>query len=131
MKLSVHSRARLLTSLKDWDVSGEHVDPMYNYLVYAFSPGGFFTSVLANDFMGAMARSHPANSVVELKKLSAWIQARVPEQAKGSYLMVDQWCDMQDDQRRAILVADNLIYTPEQEMMLALTGNRVCDPVFI
>lgn len=130
MELGKHSRNRLLDSMVHWHIDKDYADPIYNYLVFGWEPGSFFTSVLANDFMNAMHRSHPANTIPALKHVAGWIHNACPVEAWGSYEKVRQWCKMSADQRRAILVACGLVYTEQQETYLILKGERTVEPVF-
>ena len=129
MKLTNYSRNRLLATFHKWDVPKDFADPMYNYLVHGYSPGGFFTSVLANDFHSAIARSHPANTIEALKQLGGWILDQMPLEAKGSYNNVEVWCSLPADVRRNILEDYELIYTEQQEIMMALQGQNTQEPV--
>jgi hypothetical protein len=70
MNLTPYSRNRILETFKTWRVDKEFADPMYNYLVLGFSPGSCFTSVLANDFLSAVSRSHPGNTIEAFKHLA-------------------------------------------------------------
>jgi len=128
MKLSAHSKNKLMESARLWSVSRDYFDPIYNYLVYGFEPGSFFTALLANDFFGAMQHSHPGNSIPELKNLTGWIESAVPFEAFGSYQKVTNWLKLTDDQRRALLVRRGLVYTLEEEVMLVLQGARTHEP---
>ena len=129
MKLTDYSRNLLLATFHKWDVPKDFADPMYNYLVHGYSPGGFFTSVLANDFHSAIARSHPANTIESLKQLGGWILDQMPLEAKGSYNNVEVWCSLPADVRRIILEDYELIYTEQQEIMMALQGQSTIEPV--
>ncbi len=129
MKLSEHSKNRLLNTFADWKVPKDYADPMYNYLVYGFEPGSFFTAVLANDFCGAIQRSHPANTVEALKHLVGWMRDAVPVKAMGSYEAVKDWTSLDQEQRRALLEWRGLIYSVEDEMMLVLQGERTQEPM--
>jgi len=115
MKLANVSKDKLEKSLKHWEVDKDYADPMINYLVHGFSPGSFFTSVLANDFVDAIGRSHPGNSVPALKNLVGWIVNDMPREAWGSYDVVADWLSMQDVERREILEDAGLIFTERQE----------------
>ena len=130
MKLTPYSRNRLLGTFHKWDVPKDFADPMYNYLVYGYSPGGFFTSVLANDFHSAISRSHPSNTIESLKQLGGWILDQMPLEARGSYNNVEVWCSLPADVRRTILEDHDLIYTEQQEIMMALQGQSTHEPVF-
>ena len=113
-----------------WTVPKEFAYPFYNYLVYGYHPGSCFTSVLANDFAGAISRSHPGNTVPAFKTLVGWIESTVPEQAWGSYAKVKAWCDITPEQRRIILEHNQLIYTNKEEVVLILKDEPTVEPQF-
>jgi hypothetical protein len=98
-----------------WNVPGDFADPIYNYLVYGYGPGSFFTSVLANDWHNAIVRSHPSNSVEDLKNLAKFTINCFPPEAWGSQGAVDTWSHMEFAERRAILERKGLIYSEKQE----------------
>ena len=129
MKLTDYSRNRLFATFHLWSVPKDFADPMYNYLVHGYSPGGFFTSVLANDFHSAIARSHPSNTINACKSLGGWILDHAPRETKGSYNNVEVWCSLPADVRRTILEDCELIYTEQQEIMLTLQGQSTNEPV--
>jgi hypothetical protein len=129
MKLTNYSRNLLLETFRKWDVPKDFADPMYNYLVHGYSPGGFFTSVLANDFHGAISRSHPANSIEALKHLGGWIMDCAPRECHGSYDAVSNWCYLPPAARRQILEKYDLVYTEEREVWMALQGQSTDEPV--
>ena len=129
MKLTNYSCNLLMATFAKWDVPKDFSDSMYNYLIHGYSPGGFFTSVLANDFHSAIARSHPVNTVNSLKSLGGWILDCVPREAHGSYNNVEVWCSLPADVRRTILEDCELIYTEQQEIMMALQGQNTQEPV--
>lgn len=120
MNLSKYSKNRLMETFNHWVVDKDFADPMYNYLVYGYQPGGCFTSVLANDFLGAVFRSHPANTVDAFKRLAGWMTANVPRQAQGSYEAVVYWTNLDSIERRTILEMKQLIYTTEEETWMIL-----------
>lgn len=128
MKITEYSKNRLLETFARWEVPRDYADPLYNYLVYGFSPGGFFTALLANDAMGAIARSHPANPMHELKKVVGWIQEYCPKMAWGDYQTVFAWTDMQEGLRRDVLEQCKLVYSAEDEIMLVLKNQRTVEP---
>jgi hypothetical protein len=129
MKLTAHSRNRLRESAHQWSVPNEYFAPIYNYLVDGFEPGSFYTALLANDFFRAMQHSHPANSIPELKHLTGWIESSVPFEAFGSYQKVINWLKFNDEYRRALLVQRGLVYTEQEEIMLALQSVKTHEPV--
>lgn len=126
MKLSDYSKKKFKDSMGLWKVADDYADPMFNYLVHGFSPGSFFTAVLANNFYDAMSRSHPSNTITALKGLTGWIRDCMPREAYGSYLQVEEWIKMTEEERRAILELNNLVYSSKQETWLAVKG----DPVY-
>jgi hypothetical protein len=129
MKLTPYSRNKILETFQRWDVPKEFADPMYNYLVHGYSPGGFFTSVLANDFGGAIARSHPANTIEALKHLGGWITECAPRESYGGYDVVSNWCYLPPASRRLILEENNLIYSERDEVMMTLQDKPTNEPV--
>jgi hypothetical protein len=78
MKLTPFSRNRILKTFQQWDVPKDFADPMFNYLVHGYGPGSCFTAVLANDFLSAVSRSHPSNTIEAFKALAGWICDTVP-----------------------------------------------------
>ena len=129
MNITVYSRNRLYETFSKWDVPRDFADPMYNYLVHGYSPGSFFTSVLANDFHGAVARSHPANTLEALKCLVGWISECMPREAHGSYDIVSNWCYLPPNARRQILEKYELIYTEKEEVIMALREESTIEPI--
>ena len=128
MKLTNHSRNNLLETFSRWDVPKEFSDPMYNYLVHGYNPGGCFTSILANDFAGAIACSHPANTINAFKSLSGWMRDRMPKEAYGSYKAVDDWCYLKEDARRAVLENHRLVYSTKEEVWIVLKDTPTTEP---
>lgn len=129
MELSKYSRNQILKTLSHWEVPRDFADPMFNYLVHGYSPGGCFTSILANDFYMAIHRSHPANTIEALKALSGWIRDVMPAEARGSYDAVDTWCKLDSIKRRAILEKKELIFKVEEETWMTLQGIPVTETV--
>jgi hypothetical protein len=116
MKLAECSRDKFRATFEHWRVDKDFADPIYNYLVYGWNPGSFFTAVLANDFRRAIQASHPANNVNSLKALVGWIGDHAPHKSWGSYEDVKAWEAMTDAERRELLEYRNLIYTEKEEM---------------
>ena len=130
MNITTHSHNRFYKTFDEWKVDREFADPIFNYLVHGFNPGSFFTSVLANDCLGAFQRSHPGNTMKALKNLAGWIRNYVPAQAYGSYEAVEKWtADTTETQRRAVLEAKNLLYSEQDEIMLTLTTTPTTEPI--
>ena len=122
MKLAKVSEDLLLSSFDDWQVDGEYAMPIASYLVHGFHPGSFFYHVLANNFLGAIARSHPMNTIDALKRLVNWIENCMPKQAFGSYDKVDKWLEIPSEGRRVILEKHGLIFEPKEEMWRTLNA---------
>jgi hypothetical protein len=128
MQLSDHSRNRLLHSFDQWHVPQEYSQPVRDYLVNGFDPGGFYTAVLANDFMSAVIRSHPGNQIDALKGLAGWIATEMPTAAWGSYDRVQTWLTMTDEDRRVVLEQAGLIYDTKTEVWLVLKNEHTTNP---
>ena len=120
MNLTVYSQNSIRNTFAHWAVPGDFADPMYNYLVHGYQPGSCFTAVLANDFIGAIRSSHPANTVEAFKAVAGWINECCPKIACGDYAKVEAWCDMSSDMRRSILEKHRIVYTEKEEVWMAL-----------
>jgi hypothetical protein len=118
-----------MQTFKKWDVPKEFAEPFYNYLVHGYNPGSCFTSVLANDFVSAISRSHPSNTVNAFKALVGWMSDTMPRETYGSYKAVDDWCYLTSDERRAVLEKHELVYSEKDETFLLIKGERVDEPV--
>jgi hypothetical protein len=130
MQVTKYSRDRIRLSASRWSVAREYFDPLYNYLVHGFEPGSFWTAVLANDFMRAIQHSHPSNTIDALKHTVGWIRDSFPEESYGDYNLVAAWIKLSSHQRRLHLEAAHLIYTEQQEIMMALRGERSYEPIW-
>ena len=129
MKLSVHSKNKILQTFAQYEIPKEYVDPIFNYLVHGFHPGGFWNAVFANDFMSAMARSHPANTIVALKKTVSWMTNHlINGTTHGSYQVVDQWLQKPVAERREILEALGLVYYEQSEIVMILKDVPTHEP---
>jgi hypothetical protein len=129
MKLSKHSKNKFMETFAQYEVPKEYADPIFNYLVHGFHPGSFWESVFANDFMSAMGRSHPANSVYALKKTVSWIMNHlVNGTTHGSYEVVDEWLKKPAEERRELLEVLGLVYTEQQEIVLILKDEPTHKP---
>jgi hypothetical protein len=129
MNISVYSRNNILQTMEYWKVPRDYADPIYNYLVHGYEPGSFFTAVLANDWFGAIQRSHPANTIDGLKAVSAWINEHMPKQCWGSYDKVGKWLTATDETRRSVLEKAELIFTEKDETWMALQGKPTHEPM--
>jgi hypothetical protein len=125
MKLTEYSKGRLRATFSKWEVDKDFADPMYNYLIFGFNPGGFFTAVLANDFAAAVQRSHPSNNISALKRLVGWMNDCMPSDAYGSYTAVEEWYKMDDEDRRYCLERHHLLYTTKEEVWKVLNDEPV------
>lgn len=131
MDVGPYSRKRVMETMDEWRVPQDYADPLYNYLVYGFSPGGFFTSVLANDWNGAIMRSHPGNTISALKSANGWIHDYIPKEARGSYEAVEAWCCLDSEERTRILLERGLILPSKTEVFKALKGEPTQGPVLL
>jgi hypothetical protein len=122
------NRDRVMLTATRWTVARDYFDPLYNYLVYGFEPGSFWTSVLANDFMGAIQRSHPANDIPALKHTVGWIQDVFPQGSYGDYRSVRYWVNMDPSERRMTLEHHRILLTEQEEIMALLRGPRSEEP---
>ena len=69
-----------------------------SYVVYGLYPGGFLSSVLANDLVLAASRADSTNKD-RLAYIAMWVSYNVPGNAKGSYEAVDNWCRDNPEQK--------------------------------
>ena len=99
----------------DWDQT------MERYILHGLDPGGFFTSVLANDLMMAAARSHVHNDWNCIQNLVKWIVQYAPPSAWGSYEAVNEWCNRSQAEREKICEAMGLATT----MWDVLTAKKI------
>jgi hypothetical protein len=129
MNLTKFSRDRMMLSATRWTVPRDFFDPLYNYLVHGFEPGSFWSAVLANDFMRAVQHSHPSNDIPALKNTVGWILDSWPEAAYGDCSTIQTWVDFSGHKRRLYLEQHNLIYTEQEEIMMALQGKKSYEPM--
>lgn len=115
MKLAECSKKKFQATFEHWHVTSDYSDPIFNYLVYGWNPGSFFTAVLANDFRRAVQSSHPGNTIPALKNLSGWMGDHMPKKAWGSWEAVQAWEAMPEAERRELLEYRGLIYTAKEE----------------
>jgi hypothetical protein len=128
MNISAYSRARIMETFAKWEVPQDYADPMYNYMVFGFSPGGCFTAILANDWTRAISSSHPANTVQALKALTNWILDVLPVESYGNYEAVKFWLAITNSERRDYLERLRLIHTEKEETWLNIKGDPVHEP---
>lgn len=129
MDITYHSRNKLMQTFAVLNVPKDFADPMYNYLVFGWTPGSCFTSVLANDFASAIARSHPSNTIESFKALVGWIRDTMPKEAYGSYEAVAKWTELNAEQRRVILEKHKLVFTSKEEVVKILKDEPSHEPV--
>ena len=128
MNLSKYSKNKLLQTFARWDVPKDFAEPFYNYLVFGYTPGSCFTSVLANDFVSAISRSHPSNTINGFKALVGWMRDTMPEEAYGSYEKVKAWTGINPEQRRIILEHTGLVFTSQEEIVKILKDEPSTEP---
>jgi hypothetical protein len=124
MTVSRLNRDRVMLTASRWTVAREYFDPLYNYLVYGYEPGSFWTSVLANDFMTAVQHSHPSNDIPALKHAVGWIRDTFPQGSYGDYRSVKYWANMDPLERRLTLEHHRILLTEQQEVIAILKGQR-------
>jgi hypothetical protein len=129
MIITKFSRDRMMLSATRWTVPRDFFDPLYNYLVHGFEPGSFWSAVLANDFMRAVQHSHPSNDIPALKNTVGWILDSWPKAAYGDCSTIQTWVDFSGHERRLYLEQHNLIYSEQEEIMLALQGKKSYEPM--
>jgi hypothetical protein len=129
MNLTKFSRDRMMVTASRWTVPRDYFEPLYNYLVHGFEPGSFWSAVLANDFMRAVQHSHPSNDISALKNTVGWIQDSFPEQSYGDRFIVGDWVNRSGHERRQILESTDMIYSEQEEIMMALQGKKSYEPM--
>ena len=129
MEISKYSRNHIRRGAADWEVPKDYFDPIYNYLIYGFEPGSFFSAVLANDFFRAIQSSHPANTIPALKNLTGWIRTTMGHGIFwGSEEVVQNWLKMTPEQRREKLELLNLVYPEKDEIVMILKDRPTVEP---
>ena len=126
----VYSKVKMMGGAADWNISRDYFDPIYNYLIYGYSPGSFFTALLCNDFFHAIGKSHPSNSISSLKNLTGWIRSlRGHNIFWGNIDVVNSWLKLSDQQRREALEKLNIIYSEKDEVVMALQNHPIREVV--
>ena len=88
-----------MTRYTDINTKNDLLDQsLENYLIYGYQPGGFLTSVLANDLYAAATRADHWNRQ-RLPEIVNEIIYKVPVAAFGSYEAVEAWCRDKDNRR--------------------------------
>ena len=128
MNLSKYSKNKLMQTFQHWDVPKDFAEPFYNYLVFGWTPGSCFTSVLANDFVSAISRSHPSNTINAFKALVGWMCDTMPVEAYGSYENVSKWTTLNPEQRRIVLEQTGLVFTSKEEVVKILKDEPSHEP---
>lgn len=114
----------------DWEVPKDYFDPIYDYMIHGYEPGGFFSAVLANDFFRAIECSHPGNTIPALKKLVGWIRSTMGHGVFwGSIEVVQKWLKMSSKQRREQLELLNLVYPEKDEIVMVLKDQKTVEPM--
>lgn len=117
-----------MQTFQHWNVPKDFAEPFYNYLVFGWTPGSCFTSVLANDFVSAISRSHPSNTITAFKSLVGWMRDTMPTEAYGSYANVDKWTQLNPEQRRIVLEHTGLVFTSKEEVVKILKDEPSHEP---
>lgn len=107
-----------MTRYLDFSLRNDYLDnAMENYLINGFEPGGFLTSVLANDLRLAVGRADYWNKN-NLATIVEHIIFNVPSGARGSYDAVRDWCADKDNRR------SKYVKGKEQEMVMKILEGR-------
>lgn len=131
MNLTKYSKNKLMQSFVDYKVPRDFADPIYNYIVFGFNPGSFFTGMLENNFFKAMRSCHTANTVEAIKNTTSWIANYLPfNLAWGSEKAVAEWLKMSAEDRRKILEERGIIYPEKQEIIMVLKDEPTKEPFF-
>ena len=85
-------------------------ESLENYLMHGFMPGGFLTSVLANDLYLAVGRADHWNKD-RLPEIVNEVLFRMPGISYGSYTAVNDWCKDRDGRRSAYALQKEKEYT--------------------
>ena len=129
MDFSRYSKARIMQGAVDWEVPKTYFEPIYNYMVYGYEPGSFFTAVLCNDFFRAIQSSHPANNIQSLKALTGWIQSTMGRGIFwGSEEVVQNWLKLTEEERRKKLELLRLVIPEKDEIVMILKGEPCHEP---
>jgi hypothetical protein len=95
----------------DINTSNNYLDEaLENYLMYGYEPGGFLTSVLANDLYLAVGRADHWNRD-RLPEIVNEVLFRMPSISYGSYAAVKDWCKDRDGRRSAYATQKEKEYT--------------------
>lgn len=66
-------------------------ESLENYLLYGLPPGGFLSSVIANDLHLAIVRADHQN-LPNLSSIVNEVVHRMPYRSIGSYDIIEEWC---------------------------------------
>lgn len=89
---------KLMLFYEGWNVPPHTAEAIENYLIRGFQPGGFVTSVLANDLLGAATSCDHINKqcIIDIVK---WVAAFAPVGSWGNYDNVGNWLEDKDGLR--------------------------------
>jgi len=94
-------------SLKSYNINAKSFElPLHdrealeNYFIYGYAPGGFLTSMLANDVHRAAGNADQTNKEM-MWVVAYWIVTCAPHGSWGSYKQVDDWCNDKGGRRTA------------------------------
>ena len=74
----------------DYPVSKSVISSLKLYVEKGIMPGGFLTSVLENDLMGAMARADSYNRAT-IFQITCYVHNEIPSDCHGSPEIVESW----------------------------------------
>ena len=81
-----------------YDVPEHTREALENYFFHGFEPGGFVTSVLSNNLMGATNRCDHINRE-HIVSIAQWVLHNAPNQSWGSEQIVHDWIHDKDSRR--------------------------------
>jgi hypothetical protein len=83
----------------NWDLRNKYLaQTLEHYVMRGFEPGGFVTSMLANDLFGAVAKADHWNKPA-IAQIAQEIEKNVPTTAYGSYEAFQAWVNDEDERR--------------------------------
>jgi hypothetical protein len=83
-----------------------------NYLIHGIHPGGFVSSIIANDIFNAVYKADNIN-MTRISNITTWIVINMPTSSIGSYDAIKDWCSDKDNVRSRYVeyVKEKAFYT--------------------
>lgn len=122
--LSPHSQSRFINTAHLHGVpADDFAVPIMHYMSMGLDPGSFFCAILANDLRWAMTSRHSRVPAELIRAICCWLQSDMPSLSHGSIQKVNDWMAMSDYDRRKRLELHHLVFTKEEELILAVRGD--------